>query len=206
MVSFNMNYAVPYMTYQMMPMVMPSMAFAGMGVASGMVGMPFLGGMGIQQAGGIGMGLGAVGMPLAGGLGVQQAGGITMGLGGARVGLDTSALAAALGLGTSPGLSMSATATMETQLLRALLARSLGVTAPGAAQGAAAADTDPEARLQRLGTRLDELNRRISDGLSALEQMRSDMNDGMRGMAELKAQLAEVRKRLEGIEKGRKPE
>jgi hypothetical protein len=63
MVSFNMNYAMPYMTYQMAPM-MGSAGFAGAGMMGGTFGMPM-----VAPAGGINLGLG--GNALTAGLGTS---------------------------------------------------------------------------------------------------------------------------------------
>jgi hypothetical protein len=177
MMTFNMTYAMPYMTYQMTPMMMGSAAFGGAGMASGMFGM---GGMG-----------GGFGMPL-----VQPAAGVNLGLGGLQMGLGGNALAAALGLNTSAGLSATGTSAVEMQALRALLGRTLG----NGADGNGAADGDPETRMRRLSASVAEMNTRINAELANVQQMRSDMDLGLKGLAEMTRRMAEMDKRLKALE------
>ncbi|HZY90881.1 MAG TPA: hypothetical protein VFE78_39015, partial [Gemmataceae bacterium] len=58
MVSFNMNMAMPYMTYQMTPMMMGSAGFAGAGMMGGGFGMPMGGMPMVLPAGGLNLGMG----------------------------------------------------------------------------------------------------------------------------------------------------
>jgi hypothetical protein len=66
MVSFNMNYAMPYMTYQMAPMMMGSAGLAGAGMMGGTFGMPMM-----APAGGLNLGLGLGGNALTAGFGTS---------------------------------------------------------------------------------------------------------------------------------------
>jgi hypothetical protein len=178
--NFNMTYTMPTMTYQMTPVMMGS-AFGGMGLSAGMFGMG-------------GLGVGGFGMPA-----VQPAG-ANLGLGGLQMGLSASALAAALGLAPGAGLSATGTSAAEMQALRALLGRAAG----NGAEGNSAAEGDVETRMRRLSANVTDLNARITAELANVQQMRSDMDLGMRGLAEMTRRLADVDNRLKALERSKK--
>jgi hypothetical protein len=187
MMAFNMTYSVPYMTYQMTPVVMSSASFAGAGLSSGMVGMPLTAGFPVPAAG-LTAGLG--GLPL--GLGNS---GLAAGLGGLPLGLGNSGLAAALGLTTPTGVvTPAAPSALEMQILRALLARSPGAAGDGNG-GAAPPQTGPAA--DDLEGRL----RRLNDGLTRVRQeFKTDLADTLSAVKNNMNQIQILEKRVKAAE------
>jgi hypothetical protein len=108
----------------------------------------------------------------------------------------------ALGLTPAGGiLQAGAPSSLDAQILRALLLRSLGTAADGGTSPPATrqAAADAEAQLSR---RLAELNARISDELSRLRDLRGDMELGVLGVAAMKERVDELEKRLKELERG----
>ena len=166
--AFNMTYSMPFMSYQMSPMMMMSAGAFGTGYSSGMAGGSFAGGMPIQS----------LGLPLGGFPGFAAGGGVN------------SSLATLLALaGSGGGLGTSSSAA-DMQLLRALLNRSLPGT-DGAASPAPptrpGADSDTEAQIRRLNSRLDEEMRRMQQDIAT-------------GLAGIRGLLVELDKRLKKLE------
>jgi hypothetical protein len=172
MMNFNMTYQMPYMTYQMTPVMMGS-AFGGMGLSGGMFGM-----------GGVGMG----------GLGVSalQPAGVNVGMGGLQMALSGSALAAALGIRPAGGLAGGGAAAAELQALRALLGRAAGA-------GAGAAEGDVETQMRRLAANINDITRRIDSELANVQQMRAEMNSGTMAIERLSTRLKELEARMDAI-------
>jgi hypothetical protein len=177
MMSFNMNFAMPYMTYQMTPVMMGSAGFAGTGMMGGMSTMPM-----VAPVGGLNLGMG-----LGGGL---------------QMNLGSNALAAALGLTGSSGLLSSGTSALDMLLLRALLGRGAGVDANGAASPAAENATD--AQMRRLTTSIADMATRINNQLGDLQQMRDDTIQHTFALQNIGGRLLEIEQRLNTLEKGGK--
>jgi hypothetical protein len=198
-----MNMAVPYMTYQMTPMMMGSAGFAGAGMMAPMMGSAGFAGAGMM-GGGFGMPFGA-GMPL-----VLPAGGLNLGTGlggGLQLNLGGNGLAAALGLAGPGGLSAGGTSALEMQLLRALLGRG---TANGTANGADTGQTAPpavadaEAQMRRLNANIAEMTTRINTELANFRQMRDDTDQNSFALEKIGERLQKIEQRLEALDKGGK--
>jgi hypothetical protein len=178
LMTFNMTYQMPYMTYQMTPMMMGS-AFGGAGLSAGMFGM------------------GGLGLPAV------QPGGINLGLGGLQMGLNGSALAAALGLGSPAGLGGAGTAGVEAQLLRALLGRANG---NGTEAGrAAAAEGNADAEMRQLTARLNAMATRIENELANVQRMQNEMDQGTVAISRLSERIQRLESRMDALKPAAKP-
>jgi hypothetical protein len=177
MMSFNMNFAMPYMTYQMTPMMMASpmmmgsTGFAGAGMMGGMFGMPMA-----APVGSLNLGLG-------------MGGGLQMNLGG-------SGLAAALGL---TGASNSGMSALDMQLLRTLLGRGAGLDSNGSAS-LAAAESGAEAQMRRLNASIADVTTRINNQLGNLQQMREDTNQNSFALEKVGERLLKLEQRLDALQ------
>jgi hypothetical protein len=185
MVSFNMNMAMPYMTYQMTPMMMGSAGFAGAGMMGGGFGMPMGGMPMVLPTGGLNLGMGL-------------GGGLQMSLGGNAL--------AALGLGGAAGLSGGGTSALEMQLLRALLggAAANGADAARPAPAPRAAEADAEAQMRTLRANVTAITTQITNELTNVQQMRDEMTLNTAAIGKLSTQLQAFEKRLDTMEKAAK--
>jgi hypothetical protein len=184
--SFNMTLTAPYMSsYQMNPMAMYSGAYGAQGLASGMYGAPYGGGMPIQLAGGFPQGLG--GLPL---------------------GLGTSPLAA-LGLGApSTAFQTPSLSPMDLLVLRALLARTSGTAAdlapvPGngvSPQTGANGGADADAQLRAaLTARIDAEIAKLRQEMK--QRMDEDLNLGMAAIKNMNSRIEKLEQQLRALPK-----
>lgn len=180
--TFNMNMAVPYMTYQMTPMMV------------GGTGM-MVGGTGFAGAGMLG---GSFGMPMAGSLPIMPMTGLNMGLGGGlQMSLGANALAA-LGLAAPAGVQTSGTSAMEMLLLRALLGRTEGngtaATSPAAPTAPGAAEI--QAQMKALSTEIGRVMTAINKGVDDAQTMKKNIDDNSMGILMLNQRIDDLQKEI----------